>query len=223
MNEPNFINTIKDSFYDLADQAIAFIPKLVVALLLLLVGLIVAGAVAKLVNKIVNYVETHKVTKTAMDKLGVSIISLSDIAAVFARWSILLIFIGAAVEVLELQVLTDTFDSLIAYIPNIFAFAVVAGLTVIAANVLQDIVTQSASKAKVSSYRMIGTATKWAVLVFGITLAAAQLGLDLTIINNNLTVIVGGIMLAFAIAFGLGGRDTAGKIVSDMYKNNRNK
>ncbi|MCA9349357.1 hypothetical protein KC878_04440 [Candidatus Saccharibacteria bacterium] len=221
MNDVNFVSTIRESFYDLADQAIDFLPKLLVALLLLLVGLVVAKAVSTVIDKLVNYVETHKLTKMAMKKLGVSIISLSGIAAFFVRWSILLIFVGAAVDVLNLTALTDTFDSLIGFLPNIFAFAVVAGLSIIAGNVVKDIVTESAQKAKVANYSTLASAAKAVILVFGLTLAIAQLGLDLTIINNNLTVIMAGIMLALGLAFGLGGRDVAGKIVDDMYKNSK--
>lgn len=223
MNDESFVDTIQQSFRDLVDDSIEFLPKLVVALLLVLVGYVIAKAFSKLVYKAFNYVETHKQTKNLMGKLGVNMVSLSGIAAFFVKWSVFLIFISAAVDVMELEVLTDTFNQLIDFVPNIFAFAVVAGATVIAGNVLKDIVTDSAQKAKVTSARMLGSAVNVAVLIFGLTLAVAQLNLDLTLITNNLTVIVAGIMLALGLAFGLGGREVAGKIVEDIYKNNKNK
>jgi len=219
MDDNDFVMTIKDSFYDLIDGAIAFAPKLLVALLLLLVGVIVARAVSKLVKASLGFIEENKWTKKFFSSVDVNMVNISDLTAMFARWAVFLIFVNAAVDVLELAVLSSTFDAILAFVPNIFAAVVVAGLSLIISKTVHDLVAESAKKAKIASAKMLANVARIAVLVFGFPLAAAQLGLDLTIINNNITVIVAGIMLALGLSFGLGGRDTAGKIVDNAYKN----
>ena len=219
MNDTDFVTTIKDSFYDLADSIVAFMPKLVVALLLLLIGVVVARVTGKLINAALSAIEKNKYTKKFFNAVEIKMVSISDMVGLFVRYAVLLIFVNAAVGVLGLEVLSETFDAILAFVPKIFSAVVVAGLALVASGVVQNIVSESANKAKIKSYKTLANAARILVLVFGFPLAAAQLGLDLTIINNNITVVMAGVMLAFAIAFGFGGRDTAAKIVENAYKN----
>ncbi len=219
MGNDGIIETLEDSFLDIIRSSVEFLPKLLVALLLLLVGVVLARFIAKIIGKVVDYVENSKPVVKSLNELGVKAIDIDGVVSIFVRWAIILVFLGAAVDVLGLPALTNTFDSLIDFIPNIFAAVIIAGLTFVAGNALRDVVGKTASSAGIAIHNGLAQTTKIVVLVFGFPLAAAQLGLDLTIITNNLTVIVGGIMLALGLAFGLGGKETAGKIVSDIHKN----
>ncbi len=219
MGDRNFVDTIKDSWYDLVDGAVEFAPKILVAILLLVIGVIVAKYVSKLVGKAFDFVENSKPVKTGLNELGVKNMDIDSVVATFTRWAILIVFLSASVNALGLRVLTDTFNSIIDFIPNILAASIVAALSFFAANAVRDVVKESAKKARMSSANFLAQTSKVAVLVFGLPLAVAQLGLDLTLITNNLTLIVGGVMLAFGLAFGLGGKETAGKVVDELYRN----
>ena len=219
MEDGNFVDRLEDSFLDIADGAADFVPKLLVALLLVIIGMILARYISHWIGKLVDYVEKSKQVKSTTESLGIREVDIDGVVAVFVRWTIMLIFFSAAVDVLGLPVLTDTFNALVGFVPNILAAVVVAALSFVAANAVHDIVDQSAKKSNVKVHSFLAKASKVAVLVFGLPLAVAQLGLDLTIVTNNITVVVGGIMLAFGLAFGLGGKDVAGKILDDLYKN----
>lgn len=218
MGDESVLSTIKDSFYDLIKKVIDFAPEVLVALVLLIVGLFVAKLLSNLLIKLLNYIEKHKMVNDAFNKLGISMVSVSGVLGLFLHWTILLIFISAAVDVLGLTVLSETFSSLISYIPNILSAALVAVLSLVAANAIKDVVSESAHKAKIGSYKTLAMTAKVIVLIFGLPLAVTQLGLDLSVINNNLTVIVAGIMLAFGLSFGLGGKEVASKLLNDAYK-----
>lgn len=218
MNDDGFLDTINDSLMDLVDGGVEFLPKLFVAVLLLMAGSVISRGVANLVGKAVVFVETNGTVKSLFNALGISMINISSVVTVVLRWVIMLIFISAAVDILGLAVLTDTFNALLGFVPNIFAAALVVGLSLIAGNAVRSIVSEAAHNADVGHHKALGSAARLAVLIFGFPLAAAQLGFDMTIINNNLTVIVAGFMLAFGLAFGLGGREIAAKIVEDVYK-----
>lgn len=219
MREDNFIERLENSFLDIADGAADFVPKLLVALLLVVVGMILARLLSNWIGRLVDYVEKSKQVRATTESLGINEVDIDGVVSIFVRWTILLIFFGAAVDVLGLPVLTDTFNALVGFVPNILAAVVVAALSFVAANAVHDIVDQSARKSNVKAHAFLAKAARVAVLVFGLPLAVAQLGLDLTIITNNITVVVGGIMLAFGLAFGLGGKDVAGKILDDLYRN----
>ncbi len=214
----NIVDTLETSMLELVDGAVTFVPKLLVALLLLMIGSIVARVISGFIGRALRFVENHKFVTGTLADLKISTVAVSGILSTVAKWAIMLIFWGAAVDVLGLEVLTDTFNALLAFVPRIFAAALVAGLTFVAGRAVRDIVTDTAHKAGVGPYRVLGSVARGAVLLFGVPLAAAQLGFDMTIINNNLTVIVAGIMLALGLAFGLGGREVAGKMVGDAYQ-----
>lgn len=211
--------TIKQSNLELIQGTIQFLPRLVVALLLVLVGIVVARLISQLVGKIVDVVENSTAVKQTLARLGAKPLDVDGVVALFTKWTVLLIFLSAAVDVLGLRVLTNTFDSLVAFVPHILAASVVAGLTLVAGNVIHDLVEQAAKKSSVKPYKTLANVARIVVLVFGLPLAVAQLGLDITLLTNNITVLVAGVTLAFALAFGLGGREVAGKVLDDAYKN----
>jgi len=217
MASSNFVDTIKESWFDLVDGFIEYIPRVLVALLLVFVGMILARFVSKWVAKFVDMLEKSAPVKKATSDMGIKDLDIDSVVRIFTHWAILLIFFSAAVDVLGLQVLTDTFNSLIGFVPSILAAALIAALSFVAANALYDVVLVSTKKTGIKAHNFLAVATKVVVLVFGITLAAAQLGLDLTIITNNITVVVAGIMLAFGLAFGLGGKKVAEKWLDSLY------
>jgi len=223
VEDKSLAEEIQDSFVDLVDRGVDILPKLLAAALLLVIGILLAKLVSNWVGKGFKFVETHPSYRSFLSKIGMNVMNLNSIVALLTQWTILVIFISASVDVLELTVLTDTFQSIIDFVPNIFATALIAGLVLIAGNVIQDIVLEAGKNAKVHSYRALAMASKIVVYVFGVPLAASQLGLDLSVINNNLTVVVGGVMLALGLSFGLGGKEAAGKIVNNLYEKMKDK
>lgn len=217
MEDNNLVDTLENSLLDLVDGFVDYAPRILVALLLVFLGMMLARFVSKWVAKGVDMLENSAAAKKATKSMGVKNMNVDGIVKVFTYWAVLLIFSSAAVDTLGLAVLTDTFNSLISFIPSILAAALIAALSFVAANAIQDVVSVSAKQTGIKVHGLLAKAAKTVVLVFGLTLAAAQLGLDLTIINNNITVVVAGIMLAFGLAFGLGGRSVAEKMLNNLY------
>ncbi|PID32250.1 hypothetical protein CR970_01535 [Candidatus Saccharibacteria bacterium] len=219
VEDKGVVQTVEDSFLELIEGAVNFLPKLLAALILIWVGLVVARLVSKIVGRVVDYMENSKAVTSTLESIGVKSIDVDGVVSLFVRWSIVLIFLSAAVDVLKLNALTQTFNSLVSFVPNVLAAAAIAGLALFAANAIYEVVFVSAKKAHVAAHGVLAGVARVAVLVFGLPLAAAQLGLDMTIITNNITVVVAGIMLAFGLAFGLGGKEVAAKILNDAHKN----
>jgi len=217
MQNTNFVDTLQQSWYDLVDGFVEYAPRIIVALLLLGVGMLLAKFISKWAGKLVDMFEKSDLVTKTTNSMGIKKIDVDGIVRIFIYWAILLIFFSAAVDVLGLSVLTDTFNALIGFVPNILAAALIAALSFIAANALYDVVLVSTKETGIKAHNFLAVATKVVVLVFGLTLAATQLGLDLTIITNNVTVVVAGFMLAFGLAFGLGGKSIAEKWLKDLY------
>lgn len=208
-----FFDPIVDSANEFWQSISAFLPKVLGAIVLVIIGALVAKLGAIATEKILKILKVDKLT--ARDDVNRTLKNVGinwnwiDLASRVVFWAIILIFGMTIADVLALDAMRDTLRELIAYVPNVIAGAIVLTLTVAGARLLKSIVQTSLQQLKVDFAATIASVTQWAVIVFGAILTADQLGFDTTILTTNLTVVVAGVVLALALAFGLGGRDAA--------------
>lgn len=201
-------DSIVTAFEDVVDQVIDATPRVLAAVAILLVGVIVAGIVRRIVKRLFKSLEKQRHIKKALASMGVAA-NLSRLMGKFAYWIVLAIFISVSVNVLALENLSETIDGIIAYAPALIGAAALAGVAFIGSQILRDLTESTLNQFKAPGARAIGIGVQVFILVFGITTALAQLGLDITLITNNLTVLLAGLVLALALAFGFGGKKTA--------------
>lgn len=209
------VNSIGDALTNYWNVVVDFLPQLVAALVVLIIGLIVASLISTAVAKLLGWVEDHRQVKSFLKRWDIKV-QIAGIVGKFIWWIVFLVFLSAAVQLLQVQVLTETINTIVGYTPLLFAAAVVAGLTLLAAHVVRGLVESALDGVGFKASRVVGTGVYVVLLVFGFTLAAAQLQLDMTLITANLTVIVAGIALAGGLAFGLGGREVAGSLLAGL-------
>ncbi|MCA9346424.1 hypothetical protein KC960_02955 [Candidatus Saccharibacteria bacterium] len=219
MNDTTFVDSLRSSIDSVKNSVVDYTPRVVVALLLVLVGFILAKLFSKWVTRLVSSVESSRPVKSFAKSMGLKSLEINWVVNILVYWTTLLVFFNAAVDVLQLTVLSNTFSSLVGFIPDLLAAALIAGLSILGANAAHDVVMESAKRAKVNAAKFLAVSARVVVLIFGLPLAASQLNLDLSILTNNITVVVAGIMLAFGLAFGLGGRDVAQKMLKDLHDN----
>lgn len=150
---------------------------------------------------------------TRMDAAGV----LS--AVVF--WWIFLYFIEMALNALALPTITAYINQVLAYIPNVVAAILIIVVGALIANVAAGATRGAAAEAGLLTGRMLGGIVRWAILLFAGLAALTQLNIAQNMIFILFAAIVGMLALAGGRAFGLGGRDTASRIVSGMYESGK--
>lgn len=208
-----------------------YLPDLLAAIILLVLALVVARLVQSIVVKGLTYLGVEKVTKNArvsktlkMAEVNVNVI---EIAGRIMFWVVMIIFALTIADVLGLTAMRDVIREILGYLPNVLAAVIVLTITVAGARLLQDLIRAALTRMQVDYAGPISSIAFYVLVIFGTLMAVNQLGFDTTILSANITVIVAGIMLALALAFGLGGRDVAGRIVEDAYthvqRNNRKK
>jgi small-conductance mechanosensitive channel len=205
----------------------SFLPSLVGAILLILLGALVAKLAEKLVRKVfelisVDKLQKNKAVKKTLDDNELNI-DITNLAGRITFWVVIIIFALAATEVLGLNAMRDTIRDLLAYLPSVLAAVVVITVTIAGARLLRDAILAGLRRMSVDYAKPIANISYYVLLVFGVLMALSQLGFDTTIIANNVTIIVAGVVLALALAFGLGGREVAGRIVEQMYDNTSSK
>jgi len=200
---------ITQSLEDGLSKIIGFLPNLLAALLILLVGYIIGKALARLTRKLLNRARFDRALHKSPAGNTVSRVVESPSAFVgsVVYW---LIFIGAislAVSALNLPVLNDLLSAIYGYIPNVVAAVLiflVAGVVSAAATAFVQRVMGKTAIAK-----LVATAIPAVVMSLAIFMILSQLGIAKDIINILFTAIVGSVALGLALAFGLGGREVA--------------
>lgn len=223
------VNSLTDRFTDSVDElwdAVGgYLPELLGALVLIVVGVLVAKLAQAVVEKVLNVVGVDRLTKNTQVARSLKTAEVNvDVVSVAGRisfWVVILIFALTIADVLELSAMSDVIRDLVAYLPNVLAAVIVLVITVAGARLVRDVLAASLARMRVDFGAQVSAVAFYVLAVFGFVMAVDQLGFDTTVLTANLTVIVAGVVLALALAFGLGGRDVAGRVVESVYNNIR--
>lgn len=197
---------------------IGFLPNLIGALVILIIGWILAIALGRLTVQILNALRVDQAVerigfKRGMKKAGVSISATKALGQI-VTWFLIVVFVMAAADILKLTGITDFLTQVLYYVPNIIAAVIILLVAILVANFLSKVVRSSVRLAGLVSSNALAEITKWAVLIFALFAALDQLGVATTIINTLITGFVYMIVIAGGLAFGLGAKDHA----SDIFK-----
>jgi len=209
------------SFQDLWTGVISFIPKLLVAVIIFIIGWIIAVALGKLVSQLIRLFKVDKLFQAlgAEEPLARAGFRLDTGAFVggLVRWFLIVVFLIATIDVLGLsQVNIFLREVVLAYLPNVIVAALILVVAAFVAEAMQKIVVGSAKAAGVPSTHLLGGITKWAIWVFAILAALYQLGIAGVFAQTLFTGFVAMLAIAGGLAFGLGGKDAAARYVEKL-------
>ena len=221
----NLTDRFQDSVDELWDAVGGYLPELLGALVLVVAALLVAKLAQAVVEKVLNFAGVDRLTKNTQVAKSLKTAEVSlDVVTVAGRiafWIVILIFTLTIADVLQLSAMSDVIGDLVAYLPNVLAAVIILIITIAGARLVRDVLSASLTRLRVDFGAQVSAVAFYVLAVFGFVMAVDQLGFDTTVLTANITVVVAGVSLALALAFGLGGRDVAGKIVEGVYANLR--
>jgi len=212
------IQSTINAFGNALSGVFAFVPRLVGFLVILLVGWLVGIAVCKALTALLRKVGfdrlSNRIGMTNIERrMGMKMDSAQLLGRV-AFWFIFLLFLVPATDALGLPTVSSTLTSLVDYIPNIFVAILVLFLGTLLGVFAGDIVRGTTTASRVGNPEVFGNITRWAIIGFSCLIALQQLQIAPALITVLFTAIVGGLALAFGLAFGLGGRESAQRLLS---------
>jgi len=198
------------------------IPKIIGFLIILVVGWIIAAIAARLVLALLHAIHFNDMAQRAgvagfVHDMGVQTDS-SGVLADITKWFIRLIFLVAAFDALGLPTVSHLLNSLLLWLPDLVVALVVLVVGGLLANALSRVVRGATAESGFGNPDLLGTMAKFAVWGFAFIVALNQIGIASTLVNILFIGFVAALALAFGLAFGLGGRETAGQIVQDWYR-----
>ncbi|MCP6719675.1 MAG: hypothetical protein KJI71_05685 [Patescibacteria group bacterium] len=199
-----------------------FLPKLIGSLLIFVIGWFIALGVGRLVAEILKQLRFNQIFertgwKQAFEKAELKANPSDFVGAVF-KWILVIVFLLASVEILGFVQFADFIQRIIDWLPNLIVAVAIFVVAIILTDIFEKVIKAGIKKIDIGYTELIGTTVRWAIYIFAGLAILLQLGVTPSLINTMIQGFVWMIALAFGLAFGLGGKDTASKIVEDLSK-----
>lgn len=216
----NWLDTTIIALKSLWIGFISFIPSLIGALLVFIIGWVIAVAFGKLIAEVLKKIRLNQVFekgawRTALEKAEIKVDASAFIGAII-KWVLLIAFLIAALQILGLNQLKDFFVDVLNYLPNVVVASFILVIAVIIADILEKIVRATVEGVKVGYGQLVGVIIKWSIWIFAILAILLQLGIAEDLVKTIIQGTVALIVIAGGIAFGLGGKDVATDILQGL-------
>jgi hypothetical protein len=200
----------------------AAIPKILAFAVILVVGWFVAGLIAKLVAGVLRRVRFDELAARSgfggfVQNIGVDTDPAGFLANV-AKWFIRLIVLVVAFDALGLPAVSQVLQQLLLWLPNLAVGLVVLVIGGLLANAAAGLVRGATTSAGFSNPNLIGNVARAAIWVFAIIVAVNQIGVADELVNTLFMGAIALAVIALGLAFGLGGREVAAKMVQRWYE-----
>jgi hypothetical protein len=197
-----------------------FLPKLIGAIIVFLVGWFVSVGIGKLIAEILKRLKLDRFFertgwKEALEKAELKV-SVSEFIGAIFKWILVIVFLLASVEILGLVQFAEFLRRIVWWLPNLVVAVAIFVVASIVAEILEKIIKASAKRMEISYVGFLGTLVKWAIYIFAGLAILLQLGVTPTIINALVFGLIGTFSLALGLAFGLGGKEAAAKLIEDL-------
>ena len=142
--------------------------------------------------------------------------TLSQVISKVVYYLALILLFKVVIDVLGIESLDEAVGAILSFaVSTLLPAILILVITIIIANFVKNLVSSTAKQSKMKNGELLANISFVAILVFGAVPALQSLGVDTSIFKDNITILVAGV----ALAFGLGGKDLAKKILEDSYKN----
>jgi hypothetical protein len=219
----DWYNVTIDSLQNLWQSFIEFVPVLLGAIIVFVIGWFISIGVAKLVAEVLKRLKFNRIFekegwKRAMEKAEIKVDPSGFIGAI-VKWVLVIVFLLAAVEILGFVAFANFLNEVLAYLPNVIVAALIFVVTVIVVDIVEKVVRAAVESIKVGYGQIMSAVIKWSIWVFAILAILDQLKFDAADwIIEFAQIIIIGLMAMFAIAFGLGGKEAAAEMIQDLRK-----
>ncbi|MBD2751730.1 mechanosensitive ion channel family protein [Spirosoma validum] len=224
---PELADVLRNTFQTLIDQFVEFVPRLLGAIVILLIGIGFARLVALIIKRILGRVGFDKIgnrlNEISIVKQLKTEIKLSEIIAKVLYYFILLVFIKAATEKLGVAAISEMVASLINFIPKLIAAAIMLQVGVLVADALRSAVLNLCQSFNIASGRLLSMIVFAFFLIITVISALGQAGINTELLESSFNLIIGGVIFAFAIGYGIASRDIMANILSSFYTKNKYK
>ncbi len=217
----DFGSRLLDSVGHAFDVLLGFIPALIGAIVLLIIGWILSNIAANVTRRVLMAIHfdqlmQHAGVDTVAQRFGFGA-NANTLLADLVKWFIRLIFILAAFNALQIPAITNILNAIVLWLPSLFVALLIVVIGAALARVAREATIRTLTAAGTPQRTFLGSLVQYGIVTLALFIALEQIGVGMEI----LTILFAGVMLALSLgaglAFGLGGRETAKRLVDTWY------
>jgi len=218
----DWLTTTQDAWTIIWDKFINFLPNLIGAVIILIIGWLVGMLVAVLLDRLFRIIGLQTLFEKAkledlLKKSDVTKDSTALLASV-SKWIIYVVAFIAAANILQLTSIADFLDRILNYLPQVIAAGAILLIGLILANFLGFVIKGALRSSGLGLADTISVVTRYAIIIFAFLAAIAQLGIAQTMLNTLFIGLVAFLAIAGGLSFGLGGQSTAKEWLENFKK-----
>lgn len=218
-----FVNSLNQFWL----QLVNFVPKLLAVLVILFFGWLIAKLAKSAVKRILDLMNfDHVAQKTGLEAFmssGNINLTLSGIISTVIYWLVIILFVITGANSLGLSEVADLLKQLATYLPHIIMAILVLIFGTLLARFVNRLVFAWLHGIKFEHALGVSTSAEYGIQLLAVFVALEQLGIGMQLIYSLFVIVFGAVFLALAIAFGLGGKDWAAKVIADLDSKKSNK
>lgn len=214
----NDINSAGDHVNNFVAQIVDGLPRFLGALAIIFIGYLIAKAVAAAVHNLLGRAQLNQRVHagTGGNFIQKAIPNPMGLIATVVYWVIFFFAISIAVSVLGIPVLVQFVEGIYDYLPNVLAALLIFLVAGSVSGAVAGLIATSMGDTPTG--KIVGTAAPVVIMSIASFMILSQLKIAPAIVNTAFAVLLGSAGLGMALAFGLGGRDVASKMLSDLYE-----
>ncbi len=206
---------------DLLKGFVDFIPNLLGAIVVLLVGYIIARILRKVVRKLL---EKAKIDKLGEKLASIEIVDKSNIKIVLSEilskvvYFILMLFVWvAATDVLGMEAISNLVTDIFNFIPNLLVAFIILIIGLLLADLIRKAVKTACDSFGIPASKIISTLVFYFIFINIVISALSQAKINVEFLSQNISLVIGGAVLAFAIGYGLASKDVLSNFLASLY------
>lgn len=212
------IEVVNNFVLQFFQRIMTYLPNLFGGIIIFFIGFVLASLLKRILLSLLSFFKLSLILQKMklMNKHEVQV--WEEVLAELLRWTVIILFLIPALEVLGLSRATTVLNQFLFYLPNVIIAVIIGFVGLIASNLVADLVRHSINTMETSMAQTLSLSAKWVIVFFTVLIVMNQLGVAQDLIRILFTGIVAMLALAGGLAFGLGGRDAAKKSIEDMQK-----
>ncbi len=206
---------------DLLRGFLSAVPNIAGALLLILLGWLISKFAAKLLRRVLKGVGIDRLAEklNEIDLVSRSNIRVvpSSVLSMILYYFLFFIFISAAIDVLGINAVSELMNDFLNYLPYLISALIVFVVGLLLADFLRKIVLTTCESLGIPAARFIAAFVFYFLFLNVVMITLDQARINTGFIQNNLSIILAGIVLAFAIGYGLAARPIVANLLAAYY------
>jgi small-conductance mechanosensitive channel len=213
------LQLLEGTLADLYDRVQAYLPDVLTALLLVLVGLLIAFLLRALTTRLLHGIATTLASRTYGGSLeeSRSLRVMPVVAGAIAFWLTFFVFLSAAIEYLEFDIFAGVLAQFTRYLPNVFLASLLVLVGVAMGSFVRQAIRSAIRAAGVGGADLIGRLAQASIVLVACVVAADQIGIDSTFLMLIIGIAIGTTLGGMALAFGIGSGPVVSNVIASYY------